>query len=80
MTPVSSLIMLFIAVPFVFGSLRSIGTGQRIFIGVMVGFGFYILSQVAGQMGLVYGLPPLLMMLFPNLVFLLFGVRAVRRL
>jgi lipopolysaccharide export system permease protein len=80
MTPVSSLIMLFVAVPFVFGSLRSIGTGQRIFIGVMVGFGFYILSQVAGQMGLVYGLPPLLTMLFPNLVFLLFGVRAVRRL
>jgi lipopolysaccharide export system permease protein len=80
MTPVSSLIMLFVAVPFVFGSLRSIGTGQRIFIGVLVGFGFYILSQVAGQMGLVYGLPPLLTMLFPNLVFLLLGIRAVRRL
>ncbi|MGB5540252.1 MAG: LPS export ABC transporter permease LptG [Gammaproteobacteria bacterium] len=80
MTPVSSLVMLFISVPFVFSSLRSVSAGQRIFIGVLMGFGFYILSQVAAQMGQVYGLPPLATMLVPNLVFVLIGVRAVRRL
>jgi lipopolysaccharide export system permease protein len=80
MTPISSLVMLFISVPFVFSGLRSVSAGQRIFIGVLVGFGFYILSQVAAQMGQVYGLPPLATMLVPNIVFLLLGIRAVRRL
>jgi len=80
MTPVSSLVMLFISVPFVFSGLRSVSAGQRIFVGVLVGFGFYILSQVAAQMGQVYSLPPLAVMMLPNLLFLLIGVRAVRRL
>ncbi len=80
MTPISSLVMLFITVPFVFSNLRSVNAGQRIFIGVMVGFGFYILSEVAGQMGQVYRLPPLATMLAPNLIFMLLGIRAMRRL
>ncbi|MDH3980611.1 MAG: LPS export ABC transporter permease LptG [Gammaproteobacteria bacterium] len=80
MTPISSLVMLFISVPFVFSSLRSVSAGQRIFIGVMVGFGFYILSQVASQMGQVYGLPPLAAMLVPNTIFVLLGIHAIRRL
>lgn len=80
MTPISSLVMLFISVPFVFSSLRSVSAGQRMFVGVLVGFGFYILSQVAAQMGQVYGFPPLATMLVPNVVFLLIGIRAVRRL
>jgi len=80
MTPFSSLVMLFISVPFVFTGLRSVSAGQRIFIGVMVGFGFYILNQVAAQVGQVYGLPPLATMLVPNALFLLLGYRAIRRL
>ncbi len=80
MTPVSSLVMLFISVPFVFGSLRSVNAGQRIFVGVMVGFAFYIFSQVASQMGQVYSLPPLVTMLAPNLIFVLLGIRALRRI
>ncbi len=80
MTPIAALVMLFISVPFVFSRLRSVGAGQRIFVGVMVGFGFYILSQVVGQMGQVYGLPPLATMLIPNLLFLLLGIRAIQRL
>ncbi|MEZ5541702.1 MAG: LPS export ABC transporter permease LptG [Pseudomonadota bacterium] len=80
MTPVAALVMLFISVPFVFGSLRSVSAGQRIFVGVLVGFGFYILSQMAAQVGQVYRLPPLVTMLIPNVLFLLIGIRAVRRL
>jgi lipopolysaccharide export system permease protein len=79
-TPVSALVMLFVSVPFVFGGLRSASAGQRIFIGVLVGFGFYILSQIAGQMGRVYNLDPLLATLTPSIIFLLVGIRAVRRL
>lgn len=79
-TPLSALVMLFVSVPFVFGGLRSAAAGQRIFIGILVGFGFYIVSQIAGQMGRVYDLNPLLATLTPSVIFLLIGVRAVRRL
>ena len=80
MTPLSALVMLFISIPFVFGGLRSISTSQRIFIGVLVGFTFYLFSQISGQMGQVFGFNPLLAMLAPNVIFLLLGIRAVRRL
>jgi len=80
MTPVATLVMLFISVPFVFGGLRSVTAGQRVFVGVLVGFGFYLVSQVATQLGQVYGLNPLLAMLVPNLLFLAGGLRAVRRI
>jgi len=70
----------FISVPFVFGGLRSVSAGQRVFVGILVGFGFYIVSQIAGQMGRVYELNPLLATLTPSLIFLLIGIRAVRRL
>ena len=79
-TPLSALVMLFISVPFVFGGLRSVSAGQRIFIGILVGFGFYIVSQIAGQMGRVYSIDPLLATLTPSIIFLLIGIRAVRRL
>jgi len=80
MTPVSALVMLFISVPFVFSGLRSVSAGQRIFIGIMVGFGFYIFSEVVAQMGQVYNLPPLAIMVVPNVIFIWLGVRAIRRL
>jgi lipopolysaccharide export system permease protein len=79
-TPLSALVMLFISVPFVFGGLRSVSTGQRVFIAILVGFGFYIVSQIAGQLGRVYELNPVLSTLTPSLIFLLIGIYAVRRL
>lgn len=79
-TPLSALVLLFIAVPFVFGSLRSAGNAQRIFIGVLAGFGFYMISQVFGQMGLVYKFHPLVASLTPTLVVLLLGIHALRRI
>jgi lipopolysaccharide export system permease protein len=79
-TPAAALVMLFISVPFVFGSLRSVSAGQRIFIGILVGFGFHLMSQIVSQMGQVLGFNPFLMMIVPVTVFLLLGIRAVRRL
>jgi lipopolysaccharide export system permease protein len=80
MTPLAALVMLFISVPFVFGSMRSVSAGQRVFIGMLVGFGFYLISQIVSQVGQVFGFNPLLTMLVPGTVFMLFGIRAVRRI
>jgi len=60
--------------------LRSASAGQRIFIGILVGFGFYILSQITSQMGRVYNVEPLLATLTPSVIFLLAGIFTVRRL
>jgi lipopolysaccharide export system permease protein len=79
MTPLATLVMLFISVPFVFGGLRSVSAGQRIFVGILVGFGFYLVSQITSQMGQVYNLNPLLAMLTPIVLFLAIGLRAMRQ-
>lgn len=78
--PLSSLVMLLLAIPFVFGSLRSGGAGQRIFIGIVVGAGFHLLNRTLNHMGLVYGLAPLLSAALPSMLFLLFGILAVRKM
>ena len=49
-------------------------------LGVVIGLGFYLLSQVIGQVGQVLEFNPLLTTLVPGAVFMLFGIRAVRRL
>jgi len=79
MTPVSVLLMLFISVPFVFGSLRSTGTGQRFLVGVMAGFGYFLVNQLVGQAGQVYGWSPLLVSIIPGLAVMLAGIYALRR-
>lgn len=79
MTPVAALVMLFISVPFVFGGLRSASIGARMFTGILVGFGFYLVSQFSSQVGQVYGINPLLMTFTPSLLFLLLGIYAMRR-
>jgi lipopolysaccharide export system permease protein len=80
MTPVASLVMLLVSVPFVFGAMRSATSGQRIFIGILVGFGFYVVSQISSQMGQVYALNPLLATLAPSLLFMALGIRAIQKI
>jgi lipopolysaccharide export system permease protein len=80
MTPVASLVMLLVSVPFVFGSLRSVSSGQRIFTGILVGFGFYVVTQISSQMGQVYAMNPLLSSFAPSFIFMLLGIRAIRRI
>lgn len=79
-TPLSSLVMLLLAIPFVFGSLRSGGAGQRLFVGLLVGVGFYIFNRTMNHLGLVYGLSPFLSATLPLLVFLGLSLAALRRI
>jgi lipopolysaccharide export system permease protein len=54
--PIATGVMILLAVPLVLGRLKSAGLGQRIVVGVIVGISFHVVSQAAGQFGLVYGL------------------------
>lgn len=78
--PLSSLVMLLLAIPFVFGSLRSGSTGQRLFVGLLVGVGFYIFNRTMNHLGLVYGLSPFLSATLPLFVFLGLSLLALRRI
>jgi lipopolysaccharide export system permease protein len=77
--PLSTAVMVFVAVPFVFGPLRTVGVGQRIMVGTLVGMGFYLLNQTLNHMGLVYNLNPLVSAVVPSLLFLALGFALLRR-
>lgn len=78
-TPLSTLVMLIIAAPFVFSFQRNAGAGQRIFIGILIGIVFFLFNRILGNVGIVYGIPPLLSATLPLLVFLAGGVWMLRR-
>jgi lipopolysaccharide export system permease protein len=69
--PITTLVMICLAVPFVFGSFRSTSAGMKIISGVFIGFTFYMLNQLLGPITLVYQFPPLLAALLPTCLFLL---------
>ncbi len=79
MAPLTIAVMVLLAVPFVFGSLRSVGMGARILVGFLVGVGFYMLNQIAGHAGLVYHLPPALSATGPTVLAFGFALYLLRR-
>lgn len=68
--PFSTLIMVVLAVPFVFGSVRTGGLGKRVFVGVMIGFFFSLLQSGMGFYSLSFGISPAVAALTPSLLFL----------
>lgn len=79
-TPLSALVMMLLALPMVFGSLRASGSGQRIFFGALIGIGYLLADRLFTHMGLLYGLPVALSAFLPMAVFAGAAVVALRRL
>ncbi len=77
--PLASCVMIFLAMPFIFGPLRSSTMGSRILAGATVGFGFHILNEFFAPMSIVYQLPPLLAAAMPTLLFAVIAVLLMRR-
>ncbi len=72
--PLAALVMILLAVPFIFGSLRTATMGFRMLIGIATGFTFYMLNQFVGPMAMVYHLPPLLAAALPTLLSTILGI------
>jgi lipopolysaccharide export system permease protein len=79
LTPFVTLVMLFLSVPFVFGSLRTVGIAQRVFVGTLVGVGFLLLTRISSYMAVVYTLDPFLLAAFPGLATLGLALWLARR-
>ena len=79
MAPVAVVVMMILAVPFVFSQMRSSGVGARLMIGIMLGLAFYVLSRGFGSFGLLFDLPPMVGAVLPTLLFLLLAGVMLRR-
>lgn len=66
--PFSVVVMVLLALPFVFGPLRNVGAGQRVIFGVLVGVTFYLFNLTLSHSGLVFGLSPLVSAWAPTLI------------
>jgi lipopolysaccharide export system permease protein len=77
---VTVVIMPVLALAFVFGSLRVSGSGGRIMIGVLIGLGYYLASQMIANSGQVYDLNPALVTWLPTLALLAVTVFALDRI
>jgi lipopolysaccharide export system permease protein len=77
--PFTILAMVMLALPFVFRSERHISIGRQIIIGFLVGIVFYIASQLAAQVGLVYNLWPAVAATLPTLLVWLIAIGLLRK-
>jgi len=77
--PLVTAALVLLAISFIFGPLRSVTLGQRIFTGVLVGFVFRIGQDLLGPSSLVFGFSPLLAVAVPALICLGIGLILLRR-
>jgi lipopolysaccharide export system permease protein len=77
--PLSTAVMVVLAIPFVFGNLRSGSMGRNLFIGIMVGLLFYVVNKAFGYIVLGYGVPPALGAILPTFILFLTALLMYRR-
>lgn len=78
--PVVTVVMVLIAISFVFGPLRSVTAGLRVLVGVVVGVGFQQGQQLAAYASLVYNIEPFVAVVTPILLALLVALLLIRRI
>jgi lipopolysaccharide export system permease protein len=74
---ITSLVM--IAISFIFGPLRQVAMGTRVFGGVMVGIGFRTSQDLLGPSSLLFGFPPVFAVLLPIILCAVIGIVLLRR-
>jgi lipopolysaccharide export system permease protein len=77
--PVAVIVMMLLATPFVFGPVRGGALSRNIFLGVMLGLAFILISRLFGHFGLLYGLPPIVGAALPVLLFLGVALSLLRK-
>ncbi|MGB1837368.1 MAG: LPS export ABC transporter permease LptG [Marinobacter adhaerens] len=77
--PLGTAVMVLVAISFIFGPLRSVTMGFRVFTGLLVGLLFKYMQDFLGPMSLVYGFNPMLAVLVPIAVSAVAGGILMRR-
>lgn len=71
--PISTFVMMLLAMPFIFGSTRSMTIAQRFMIGTSVGFLFHLLNEFVIPVSQIYQVKPWLAASLPTAVFAVLG-------
>lgn len=77
--PLTTMVMMVLAIPFIFGPLRSSTMGSKLLVGATVGFSFHILNRFFGPISTVFQWPPELAAFGPTIVFAFIGLYLMRR-
>ncbi|MFT4045195.1 MAG: LPS export ABC transporter permease LptG [Solimonas sp.] len=77
--PLTVMAMMLFAVPFILGSQRGGGAGQRLLIGIVIGLVFYVVNEVSASAGQIYGWPPLLAAGLPTAALVALAAVRLRR-
>ena len=77
--PVTTAALVIVAISFIFGPLRSATMGSKVFTAICFGIAFYLFQNLLSTISLVYQLNPLLAVLSPIILCLLFGLALLRR-
>jgi lipopolysaccharide export system permease protein len=77
--PINVLTLVFCAVPFSFGALRSGGLSKRLFVGIVMALSFYFLQRAMVNLGAVYELHPAFANMLPPLVLITAAIAYFRR-
>jgi len=77
--PLATISLVLIAISFIFGPLRSVTMGQRIFTGIILGVIFLLMQKLLGPSSLVFGFPPFVAVMIPITLCILIGVYLLRR-
>lgn len=75
--PFTLLVMMTIAAPISFMQTRRGGVGAKVFIGILLGVGFFMLNQLALNIGMLGRLPPWSTAILPNAAALLLALGAL---
>ena len=76
--PFAVLVMMGLALPFAYLHVRSGGISFKIFAGIMIGIGFYLLNNLFSHVGLLNTWPPILSAAMPSVVALAAALLALR--
>ncbi|SEQ55005.1 MULTISPECIES: LPS export ABC transporter permease LptG [Pseudomonas] len=79
-TPLLTLAMILLAVPFSFSQVRSTGLGSKLALGAVTGLLVYLTNQIIVNLGILFGLVPVLVGTVPALLMLVFSMSLIFRL
>jgi lipopolysaccharide export system permease protein len=68
-----------VGIAFVFGTLRQATVGFRVFVGVLFGISFKLLSDILGPLSIVFEMPPVLAVLAPIVICFAIGLFLLKR-
>jgi len=77
--PVAVAVMMFLALSFISGPLRTVTIGARIVMGIMVGYAFNMLSNMFGPVSLIYQMPPFFAASLPIIIFAIIAALMMKR-